>query len=100
ATIMDEDIYLMLVRQAITCADGLKASHVLTPLLPLAKLLAAHAADADRSENLVECARFGVEQLAMGDDFISFLFDHVDEPDGLSSDSMLTILIAAGPAAL
>ena len=100
ATVMDEDIYLMLVRQAITCADALKASHVLTPLLPLAKLLAAHAADTNRSDNLTECARFGVEQLAMGDEFISFLFDRMEDPDGLSKEYILAILTAAGPAAL
>lgn len=100
ATVMDEDIYLMLVRQAITCADALKARHMLTPLLPLAKLLAAHTVDADRSENLIECARFGVEQLAMGDEFISFLLDRMEEPDGLSREFILAILTAAGPAAL
>ncbi|MFA7059912.1 MAG: HEAT repeat domain-containing protein, partial [Pedobacter sp.] len=100
ATVMDEDSYLTLVRQAITCADLLKASHVLTPLLPLAKLLSTHAVDASRSENLIECARFGVEQLAMGDEFIAFLFDRMDNTDGVSRELVLAILTVAGPAAL
>ncbi len=99
-TVLDEDAYLMLVRQAITCADALKARHELTPLLPLAKLLAAHAADTGRSENLIECARFGVEQLAMGEEFISFLFDRMEDTDGVSREFILEILTAAGPAAL
>lgn len=100
ASVRDEDNYLMHVRQAITCADALKARQALQPLLPLAKLLAAHAADAGRSEQLTECARFGIEQLAMGDEFISFMFDGMEDPDGLSRDVMLVILSVAGPAAL
>lgn len=100
ATATDEDMYLMLVRQAISCADTLKARHLLMPLLPLAKLLATHAADPKRNENLIECARFGIEQLAMGEEFISFLFDRMTDQDGVSSDFIVTVLTAAGPAAV
>lgn len=100
ATVMDEEIYLMLVRQAITCADALKTRHVLPPLLPLAKLLANQSTDPDRSENLTECARFGIEQLAMGDEFISFLFDQMEVTDSVSREFILVILSAAGPLVL
>ena len=100
ATVMDEERYLTLVRQAITCAEILKARHVLTPLLPMAKLLSTHAVDASRSENLIECARFGVEQLSMGDEFIFFLFDRMEKSDEVSSEFILAILTVAGTAAL
>lgn len=100
AAARDEDIYLALVRQSITCSDTLKARNELTPLLPLVELLAAHARDDKRGENLTECARFGLEQLAMGEEFLVFLLERMEGSDGVSKDAILTILSAAGPAAI
>jgi len=99
-TTTDEDVYLLLLRQSIVCADILKARHELTPLLPMVELLADHANDDGRGENLTECARFGLEQLAAGEEFLSFLLDRMEGSGGVSEEAVLAILSAAGPSAV
>jgi HEAT repeat protein len=100
ATSMDADIYLLLVRQAIACSDILKARHEFEALLPLVELLSEHAGDTSREKGLLECSRFGLEQLAMGEEFLSYMFDRMGTRAGLSSKAMLGILAVAGPAAV
>jgi HEAT repeat protein len=97
---VDEDVYLLVVRQAIACSDSLKMRNELAALIPLVELLTDHANDPGRGESLRECARFGLEQLAMGDEFLAFLLDRMEQADGLSHEAALAILTAAGPVAV
>jgi HEAT repeat protein len=100
AATRDEDNYLAIVHQSIACADALKAQHIFTPLFPLVELLAAHAGDDKRGPNLMECARFGLEQLAMGEEFLDLLLERMEGSDGVSKEATLAILSSAGPAAI
>jgi HEAT repeats len=100
ATTQDEDLYPMAVRQAIACSDTFKSRNDLAPLSPLVELLAEHAGDATRAEGLRNGARFGLEQLALGDNLLAFLLDHTESPDALSREAMLAVLSASGPAGI
>jgi HEAT repeat protein len=97
---LDEDLYLLAVRQAITCSDTFTSRNDLAALSPLVELLAEHANDAARGEGLRNHARFGLEQLALGDALVAYLLDHTEAPDALSHEAMLAFLSAAGPAGI
>jgi HEAT repeat protein len=97
---MEYDPYLLLVRQAATCCDTLKLRREFAAIFPLIELLTEHANDPNRGESLRECARFGLEQLAMGDELLVFLLDHVEKTDGLTHAAALAILSAAGMMAI
>ena len=100
AATMDADLYLMAVRQAIACADTFKSRNDLAALSPLVELLAEHAGDPARGENMRGCARFGLEQLALGDELLAHLLDNTEAPDALSHEAMLAVLSASGPAGI
>jgi len=98
ATTLDDDLYLMAVRQAIACSDTFKSRNDLAPLSPLVELLAEHAGDTARGEGLRGSARYGLEQLALGDGLLAYLLDHTEAPDALSHEAMLAVISASGPA--
>ncbi len=100
ATTVDERAYLALVRQGIACSDELKARHELLDLIPLVELLAQHAYDSGRDDSLRERARFGLEQLVMGDEFLAFLMDRLERPEGLSHEAALAVVKVAGQQAI
>jgi HEAT repeat protein len=100
AATLDADLYQMAVRQAIACSDTFKTRNDLAALSPLVELLAEHANDATRGEGLRGCARFGLEQLALGDELLVYLLDHTEAPDALSREAMLTVLSVSGPAGI
>ena len=100
AAIQDEDLYLLGVRQAVTCADALKTRYELKALTPLIELLAEHSQDAGRSESMRDCARFGLEQIAMGEELLAYHLDRVDQPGALSRRGALALLAATGPAGI
>jgi HEAT repeat protein len=97
---VDEDLYLLLVRQAIACSDDLKARNELAILIPLIEMLAEHAQDSAKGDNLRERAHFGLEQLIMGDQFLVYLLERLGPRDGLSHHAGLAVLSAAGQAAI
>ena len=97
---LDADLYLLAVRQAIACSDTFKSRNDLAALSPLVELLAEHANDATRGVSLRNHARFGLEQLALGDNLVAYLLDHTESPDALSHEAMLAVLSAAGPAGI
>jgi HEAT repeat protein len=97
---LDEDAYLLIVRQAVACADSLILGQELAPLFPLVELLTDHVNDPGRGERLRESARFGLEQLVMNDVFLRFLLDHIDQAAGLSHVAGLALLRAGGPVAV
>lgn len=100
AATLDEDMYQMAVRQAITCADTFKSRNDLAALSPLLELLAEHACETGRGEGLRSCARFGLEQLVLGDELLPYLLDHTEAPDALSHEALLAVLSAAGPSGI
>jgi HEAT repeat protein len=97
---LDEDLYLMAVRQAIACSDTFKSRNDMAALSPLVELLAEHANDAARGDNLRNYAKFGLEQLVLGDQLLAYLLDHTDAPEALSREAMLTVLSASGPTGI
>jgi len=100
AAAADDDAYLLVVRHAVACSDSLKIRHELEAIFPLVELLADHANDSGRGESQREYARFGLEQLAMGDEFIAFILDRMEQADVLSQEAALAILRVAGPVAV
>ena len=100
AATVDDDLYLMVVRQAVACSDLLKSRNELALLTPLAELLAIHANDPVRGDNMRDCARFGLEQLAMGDELLVYLLDRTEKPDALSREAFLAVLAATGPTGI
>jgi HEAT repeat protein len=100
AATLDKDLYRMAVRQAIACSDTFKSRNDLAALSPLVELLAEHVNDSAREENLRDCARFGLEQLALGDVLLTYLLDHTESSDAISHEAMLAIISAAGPVGI
>lgn len=96
----DEDIYALLLRQAICCADALKARDEIAAVFPLAELLAKHCADETRRPAMREFDRFALEQLASGEVFFRFVFERVESHDGLSKNALQAVLNVGGPAAI
>lgn len=100
AATREEDAYLTLLRQAIGCAGAIAARGNLMPLLPMVELLARHTGEPGRGGNLPEYARFGLEQLASGDELVPFLLDRVDAPDSISRKALHALLSASGLPAI
>ena len=96
----DKESYLLAIRQSVACADKLKARLEFMPLLPLVRLLADHAHDDLLAAEQKDSARFGLEQVAIGDDFLNFLLDRMEEPDSIGRDMIIRILLMAGPSAI
>lgn len=96
----DEDIYALLLRQAICCADALKTRDEIEAVFPLVELLARHAADDARRPSLREFDRFALEQLASGEVFFRFVFERVESHGSLSKNALQAVLHAGGPAAI
>jgi HEAT repeat protein len=96
AATLDKDMYRLAVRQAITCSDSFKLRNDLAALAPLVELLAEHSSDEGREECLRDCARFGLEQLALGDALLTYLLDHTESSDAISHEALLAITLASG----
>lgn len=96
----DEEIYPVLVRQAISCAELIGSRGELQLLLPMVVLLAGHVEDGGRGRSLTEQARSGLEQLAANSEMIAYLLDRVAVSGGIGKDTMLTVLKVAGPAGI
>jgi HEAT repeat protein len=96
----DDDIYLMLVRQAVACADTLQSRQESHLLFPLIELLAGHAGDETRSESMRECAPFAIEQIISNGDVLRTVFDRVEQVNGLSKKALFAVLKAGGAAAV
>lgn len=99
ATTLDEEVYLMLARQAITCADLLRSRQELSPLAPLAELFTSHVNDPARSKAMREYADFALEQLALGNELLIHIFAQMEVGAGLSKDGLQAVLAAGGPSA-
>ncbi|MSN26001.1 MAG: hypothetical protein GJV46_09040 [Geobacter sp.] len=100
ATTTDEDTYTILVRQAVNCSDALKSRSELLAVYPLIELLAGHAEDEQRSQNMRNLDRFAIEQVVSGDIFIHFVFSRLELADGLSKEALQEVVSAGGLPAI
>lgn len=100
AACTDDDSYLILVRQAVACADLLDAHNNPPLLFPLIELLASHSGDATRSENMRDCSQFAMEQLLAPANLLQRVLDFTGQESGLSHQAILAVLKAGGAAAI
>jgi len=100
ATATDEDTYTILVRQAVNCSDTLKTRRDFLTVFPLVELLAGHAEEERRSQNMRNLDRFAIEQLINGDLFLHFVFSRLESADGLSKEALQAVVSVGGPFAI
>ncbi|MDO9067845.1 MAG: HEAT repeat domain-containing protein [Deltaproteobacteria bacterium] len=99
-TVQDDDTYIILVRQAITCCDSLKSAGEYLALFPLLELLANHYEDAARTQKMRDFCRFAIEQISVGNEFIRFVLGRMEQPDGLSKDALQSVIVTGGTTAV
>ncbi|MDD2308415.1 MAG: HEAT repeat domain-containing protein [Desulfuromonadaceae bacterium] len=100
ATCADDDIYLRLIREAVSCADNLQARHEALLLFPLIELLAGHAGDETRSRLMQEGATFAIEQIIATGELLQTVLERIELEDGVSDKALHTLLKAGGTAAI
>lgn len=100
AACFDDDIYLMLSRQAVACADDLRSRQEPLLILPLLELLAGHADDDRRGDIIRESAQFALEQVISTGDILLILSGLVEQGDGASEKTLHAVLKAGGSAAI
>jgi HEAT repeat protein len=96
----DDDIYLLLTRQAVTCAEMLQARQETHLLFPLLELLAGHAGKAAPSERIRECAQFAIEQIITVGDVLPFVLERSGEDTEISAQTLKAVLKAGGDSAI
>ncbi len=99
-TCVDDDIYLILIRAAVACADELQSRHEPHLIFPLIELLASHAADETRSENMRECAPFAIEQIIINSDVLPVVLERIEQGDGVSGEALQAVFKAGGATAI
>lgn len=99
-TCVDDDLYLRLIREAVSCADHLQAQHETHLLFPLIELLAGHADDGVHSQLMQETATFAIEQIITAGDVLQTILEWTEQDDGLSGKALQTVLKAGGATAI
>jgi hypothetical protein len=99
-TCVNEDIYLMLVRQAVACADNLQSRQEQHLVFPLIELLSSNACDEKRSESIRGCAQFAIEQIITTGEMLQIVLDRIEQGNGLSDMALQTALKAGGVTAI
>jgi HEAT repeat protein len=99
-TCADDDIYLRLISDAVSCAGNLQSRHEAHLLFPLVELLAVHADDGARSLNMQEVANFAIEQIITTGELLQIVLERTEQDDGLSSEALHAVLKAGGTAAI
>lgn len=100
ATCFDDDIYLILIRQAVACADDLAARKEQQHTFPLLELLASHSVDSVRSISMRECSLFAIEQIISHSDVLQVVFEGIETGNGVSDNALIEILKAGGATAI
>lgn len=100
STCLDDDIYLILVRQAVASADDLHLRLQTEALFPLLELLASHASDSGRSENMQVSAQFAIEQVIATGNVLSVILERTGLSNGISDKALHAVLKAGGAAAI
>jgi HEAT repeat protein len=99
STCSDDDIYLILVRQAVAFSEIPLISLEPHLLFPLLELFAEHAGDAAHSENQREYAHFALEQLIASDSILRGILERANRDD-LSNETLCALLKAGGTTAI
>lgn len=100
ASCTDDDIYLILVRQAVVCADSIRLRHEPHALFPLIELLASHSDDKLRSQEIRECAQFAIEQIFMTGDLLPIVLESLGRSVGVTQAAVRAVLVAGGAPAI
>lgn len=100
STCTDDDVYLILTRQAVACADLPEARNYPLLLFPLIELLAGHTNDPLRSEVMRDCSQFATEQLLASGTILHYALQHIGLENGLSKEGISAVLKAGGTAAI
>jgi HEAT repeat protein len=96
----DDDTYLILARQAISCAETLLSRRQPQALLSLAELLASHADLPIRSDSMRECARFALEQICQNEELRTLVIARAGEDEAISPHILLAVLRVGNEAAI
>ena len=99
-TCTDDDIYLMLVRQAVACIDASQMRHEPHTLFLLIDLLAGHAGNRQRSQGMQECAQFALEQIVITPHIVPVALEQATQGAGLSFNALQAVLKAGGATAV
>ena len=100
ATCSDDDVYLLLVHQAVVCADALQLRHEPHALFPLIELLASHSGDESRSRGMRECAVFALEQMVGTGTILRVVLDAIERGTGISKRALRAVLASGGTPAV
>ncbi len=96
----DDDTYLILGRQAITCADDLQLRRESRLIFPLIELLASHADDATHSYIRREYAQFAIEQIITTGEVLQTVMELIEPGNGVSKKALRAILKVGGAPAI
>lgn len=99
-TCTDDDIYLILTRQAVACAENLILLQKYEGIFPLIELLAAHASDEWRSVHVGEFAQFALEQIIATGDILQIALERTGKEHELSHKALCALLKAGGDPAI
>lgn len=100
ATCEDDDIYLMLVRQAVACVDILQMRQEPHTLFLLIDLLAGHARDLRRSGGMRECAQFAIEQIVTTGDILNVALEQMELDADIPAKALQAVFKAGGERAV
>lgn len=92
----DEERYLLLVRQAVACADLLILHRQESLVIPLIELLAEHSTDSTTSYVIRQNAKSALEQLAISNTLIKYVIGNMELADGISTIAASALLQGAG----
>lgn len=96
ASCTDDNIYLMLIRQAVACIDTPQIHQESHALFHLVDLLASHASDGQRSQGIREAAQFALEQIVITCNIVSVALEQAVQGTGLSLSGLQAVLKAGG----
>lgn len=99
-TCVDDDIYLILTRQAVSCAGTLQSRLEYHPLFPLLELLASHSSDELRSEYIRECAQFAIEQIVTTGNVLHIVLERTERDTGVTKKTLQAVMKAGGAIAI
>lgn len=100
ANCTDDDTYLILIRQAVACADTLQLRSDPRQLFPFIELLAGHAGDGERSEHMRECAQFAMEQIITTGDVLQIVLSQIELGNSVSKKALHAVFKAGGTTAI
>ncbi len=99
ASCIDDDIYQILVRQTVTCADNLPSQRA-DLLFPLLELLAGHGSDVERSKEIRNHALFAIEQIIANGELLQIVIERIEKGNGVSQKALHAVLKAGGASAI